>query len=724
MTGGTRNRMNSWKIRKFIIYIAMFAASAAMLCSCRKTEESENKETGTDMLINTFKTSYKANDRSEEPYAVRTVLREDSAIDTEKGTGIYVRYTELIVEDEAPDSLKKSAAECNRWAEEAAQKKLSTVRAKGKKEETMDQDTVPFETYAWIVAVTRADSTAFSILKTEYYEGLPDIWKGPEVSYRFNAMTCDTLSGEEIGLSELTDTGDSLNLRLREALKVQYGTDAFADVRPENYTWAADALGIRFFFCSDGISGEKMREIGDYTGYAVTAAFPYDTLNGERAKALSKVPESYIAQMDLETLYDLPHGKASVMLTRKDDNTVIRMIPDKGEESSLIIEYADAESDFYIIRSKDAFYLFRERIGYQEGFFYDFARPDGGFGRFAYHTCQYFDSFLREIGLALPYDPGCVHMCEARRSFGESTYDSSSFVPNGHYSFPDDTGIKYQSFVLLDGILQIDTGNTACRLLEDRIFTELDEEGKEIGEISLAAGRALFMEGACGEAKRYQVPAKQNSKIVYTYDCRTADGRKVRFTSDIDSVIAVNGEFMNRFTRPVSLAEAKTDTAPDAPKAFTVRIGNKDYPVVPDYSKMNHVGEEIDFGGDIWWNVEGYAGHYEMTEEDIADMREDVMLSSWVPDGQTVLEIGTDGKVRFDYEGQVYEGMLPEKRCYGTHAAVLVSSQSERRSFEIILREGRVHEAPTRIEFYSEGLPATNEPSKAPPLTVYLTKTR
>lgn len=714
--------MNDWKIRKLIIILAIAAVSVTMLCGCRKTEDQENRETETEMLISIFKKPEKSEEHFKRPYEVITVLREDSAIDPKKGTGIYVRYTELIAEENAPDSLKTAIAECNRWAEDAAQKKLSSVSTEGGKKNPEDKEKILFETYAWIAAVTRADSTAFSILKTEYSEGLPDMWKGPEVSYRFRAVTCDTSSGEEIELSELTDTGEILNEKLRNALKVQYGTDDFADVKPENYAWTADALGIRFFFCSDGISREKLRELGDYTGYAVTAAFPYDALTGARAKALSEVPESYIAQMDLETLYDLPYGKMSVMLTKEEENTVIRMIPDSGEEKSLIIEYADAQSDFYIIRSKNAFYLFRERIGYQEGFFYDFARPDGGFGRFAYNNCQYFDSFLRETGLALPYNPDCVHMCEVRRSFGENSYDSSSFIPNGHYSFPDDTGIRYQSFVLRDGILKIDSGNTACRLLEDRTFTELDEAGNEVGEINLKAGCALVLEEARGEAKRYLVPAKRNSGIDYTYDCRTTDGRIIRFTSDIDSVIAVNGEFMNRFTGPVSLAEAKQSTEPKAPESFTVRIGSKDYPVIPDYSKRNHVGEEIDFGEDIWWIVEGYAGHYEMTDEDIADMRKNVMQGSWVPEGPVVLDIGTDGKVSFDNAGRIYEGTLPQKRYYGTDASVMVNCQSENRTFSIILRQGRIHEAPTRIEFYSEGLPATNVPSGVPPLTVYLTK--
>ena len=51
-----------------------------------------------------------------------------------------------------------------------------------------------------------------------------------------------------------------------------------------------------------------------------------------------------------------------------------------------------------------------------------------------------------------------------------------------------------------------------------------------------------------------------------------------------------------------------------------------------------------------------------------------------------------------------------------------MESETERRTFQIILREGKSHSVPTKIEFYSEGLPATNEPSKVPPISVYMTR--
>lgn len=66
--------------------------------------------------------------------------------------------------------------------------------------------------------------------------------------------------------------------------------------------------------------------------------------------------------------------------------------------------------------------------------------------------------------------------------------------------------------------------------------------------------------------------------------------------------------------------------------------------------------------------------------------------------------------------------LLPDKCYYGEDVVVGLKAQSEYRSFSIILKNGHHHDAPSKITFYSEGLPATNEPSKQPPLTVYLTK--
>ena len=105
-------------------------------------------------------------------------------------------------------------------------------------------------------------------------------------------------------------------------------------------------------------------------------------------------------------------------------------------------------------------------------------------------------------------------------------------------------------------------------------------------------------------------------------------------------------------------------------------------------------------------------------------MKADFLISGAGTIEKAELVISDDGKVSFAYFDKIYEGHLSEKRLYGKDVYVTLISGYEQRSFEIRLRKGRVHDAPTRIEFYSEGLPATNQPSRVPPLSVYLTKSK
>ncbi|MDO4787778.1 MAG: hypothetical protein Q4A19_01295 [Johnsonella sp.] len=692
------------------------------LCGCRDTHASP----GVDNIGETNKEENgMIETKEQEPYVVKTVLKENSVVDPDTGTGIYTRYTELTAADDAPETFKKVIAECNRRAEEAARRRMlsvpSELSVKTLQEKSKDYR---FETYAYIVTITRADHVAFSILETEYESGLWDAAKEREVSYRFRGSTFDTSSGEEFPLSALASDEKNLSEMLEKTLKTQYGTSELAGTEPSNYSWTADALGIRFYFNSDAVSKEKRREIGDYSNDVITVALPYDILGGATVGKLSEVPEAYIARIDRETVYKLPYGDLSIMLTKNDAETLIRMMPDQMPETSLRIEYADASSDFYIIRSRGGFYLFREEMFDEAGFFYDFSRPDGGYGRFKYYPSQYFDSFMREIRLALPYNPYCAHMCEVRRSFGKTRSDASSFVPNGHYSFSDDTNSIYKRFALIDDALRIDTRNTACRLLEDMSAEEIDAQGQKLSDIKIKAGAAIVFESVSGEADRYQDTYRRSGQEVsYIYKGRLADGRRIRIHSVTEDEISVNGTYLSRVSEPVSLAEAQIDITPPEAEVFTVHIGSKDYKLIPDYSKIDHIGEEIDFGDDIWWLKEGYVGRYEMTDEDIADMKDSGLISSSnVDKGGVLLQIGKDGKVRFDYYGMAYEGTMPDKRYYGKSVVVALKFKYEFRTFDIILRNGRSHDVPSRIQFYSKGLPATNEPSKQPPITVYLTK--
>jgi len=704
-----------------------------------------------------------------EPYVVRTNLKEYTAADPETGIGVYGRYTELVTEENAPDILKEAVADCNRRAEEAVRtyvdEHVQEAAPAGDEDPDApeeiedDVDVEPeeieditenepetggntagdilknagncrFSTYAYIVNITRADDTAISILETELENSRADK-PGSRVmavyTTRFHAVTYDTQSGEEIGLEELTGEDIDQNQLIKDALYAAYGIKDMARISSSGFAWTADALGIRFFINSDAVPEDKRQEANLYGGWTVTATVPYTAMKGEKAAVLAKAPDDYIAWIGRETVYDLPGGDFSVMITEDDGKVFLRKIPDKGKTEDLIIEYADKDSAFYIIRSQGGFYLFRERIGYQEGFYYDFANPDGGFGRFAYQVVQYFDSFLREIDLTLPYNPKCVHMCEKRRSFGEQSYDVSSFIPHAHYSFPDQPKGRYKRFRLLDEGLSVDAYNVACRLREDFSAVRIDEEGNEQEDFIVKAGRALIFDMVTGEGNLYlPPPQRSNYDREFVYTCHLSDGTKLRFVSEFESTIFTGGAYMNRFTEPVSLWEAGFDTQPEPEKPFTVNIGGKEYTVIPDYSMKNHVGEEIDFGDESWWEVEGYTGSYEMTADDLKEMEGEYFTydAASRPEGTVTMDISPDGHVVLNYYDEVFEGDLPEKRYYKTYPAIRMTSSKgwPERSFQIELREGKAHSRPYKIELYSEGLPATNEPSKVPPLMIYLTK--
>ena len=656
-----------------------------------------------------------------EPYAVRTVLREYTAADPETRTAFYGRYTQLVPEDGAPETLRSAAAACSRRAEEA-------VMARAKRAESERAPRGPVTdgyrtlTYGYIASVTRADGAAFSILETEFEKGIGQ--SESEISYRFRGAAYDSRTGEEISLSSLIG-GGSPDAMLRCALRAKYGTDEPADAGEPCCAWAADALGIRFFFASDALSLEKRREIDGYAPRPLTVAFRYGELSGEKAEELAAAaPESYIAMIERDTRYDLPHAGLSVLITQSDGSTVLRASQAGGAEKELAIEYADSQSDFYFIRTAGGNYLFRQRTAYQEGFFYDFSRPDGGFGRFAYNPCQYFDSFLREIRLALPYDPYCAHMAEVRRSFGESLYGAGSFVPHGHYSFPGDPAARYKRFVLTDASLSIDAYGCACRLLADFSAQRADGEGGPNDAVTVPAGSALVFTSCDGEASRYDDPPRRSYARTFTYGCLLPDGRRVRFESGTESSVSSDAGFLSRFTRPVTLAEALFEKAAVEPAPFTVRIAGADYPLIPDWSLPSHTGEEIDFGGAEWWTVEGYPGLYAATDADMEEMRGNLYSQNALSgsEDRPALRIGGDGSVVFECGGTAYTGILPQKRLYRTAPDVLLTSSGESRSFRIVLREGEAHSRPERIELFSEGEPATNEPSRVPPLSVYLTR--
>jgi hypothetical protein len=250
----------------------------------------------------------------------------------------------------------------------------------------------------------------------------------------------------------------------------------------------------------------------------------------------------------------------------------------------------------------------------------------------------------------------------------------------------------------------------------------------------------------------------------YFYDCGLSDGRKVRLSIRSENNFFVDGMYMDRIGEPVTLGAAQYEAGFGKLPDHYVTIAGKEYPLIQDLSLMTNSGEEIDFGGDVWWIVENYVGTYIQPEEsgqnpaagagsdaygdDGADIMEDGgpaesglpedaepdtavdggtdITGIWDPAGSggAKLVISESGDVRFEYDRRVYTGKLPEKRFYREDVVLYMESNTERRSFRIIVMDHLPAHDPsfTGIRFYSAGEPATNEPSHVPPIDVKLVR--
>lgn len=150
--------------RKTGLELTVLILLCALLRGCQNTHRNP-------VTVNIGETEMEINSTFEsnvqEPYAVKTALKESSSVDPDTGTVIYLRYTELTAADNAPETFKNVIAECNRRAEEAAQRRMLSVPSKLSVEALQEKSVdYRFETYAYIVTVTRADHAAFSILET------------------------------------------------------------------------------------------------------------------------------------------------------------------------------------------------------------------------------------------------------------------------------------------------------------------------------------------------------------------------------------------------------------------------------------------------------------------------------------------------------------------------------------------------------------------------------
>jgi len=712
-------------------------------------------------------------------YAVKTVLREMTEVDPEKGIGVYGRYTELTTEGDVPEALSRTIAEVNARAKENVESRAARFLAENdlppRAANADGTDHFRYRNISCIVNVTRADNVLFSILETEMDSGLGSTAKdrvSETQSCRFRSSIYETQSGRLLTPEDFLKDPGSLPKRLDEALRNKYAQEGLYDGGASagagaskggaskggasagggasssgggTPAWTADYLGLRFYFDGDMIPEEKKRSENMYYGNkAVHVSIPYTALDGPMAQAAAETPECFIAQLEKNTEYALPHDKRTIRIEKADGSggnlSYQIVIRDGKNEKAWWLEYADDNSDYYVFRAQGAYYFYRLDDTQDRAYVYNFASPDGGFDRFENQNAQCFDSFLHELFLAVPYDPECAHMRERSRQFMNAASDLNTyFTPAGHYFFLPEKGRgrTWLHFALVDDTLSLDSRNVGCRLLHEISAVALDKDGNEGAEITVPAGEVLRFLRLDGESELYYYMSAEYNKYHsgardYLYDCALADGSLVRLVTSYENSFFVDGMYMDRIGEPVTLGAAQYESGLEAPPEHYVEIGGKQYQLIRDLSLKSESGEEIDFGGDVWWIVENYVGTFTAAKDAAGTGTSGNMgfgmsgamgsstsgtFGSGTPAG-TKLVISENGDVSFEYAGSVFKGKLPEKRYYRQDVMISLESELERRTFQIIVMDGLPPNDPSfrKIRLWSEGEPATNEPSRVPPI--------
>ncbi len=745
-----------------------------------------------------------------EAYAVKSVLRELFSVDPEKGIGVYGRYTELTAEGDVPETFSKVLAEVNARAKENVETRAKRFLAENSftsaKADPDGKDRFRYRNISYITNVTRADQFLFSILETEMESGIGDK-EGERLDVSkncvFHAAVYETQSGEALTLADFMKDPGSFPEQLEKAIANKYAhaglpadglsaeafaagglskevqsaggpsAEAFAAGGPSKEAqsagggtavpaWTADYLGLRFYFDGAVVPEDKMMEAGVYNRKAVHVSIPYTALDGAFAKAAEETPESFVAQLEKNTEYALPHDKRVIRIEKADNSGYPQyriVIRDGKDQKAWWLEYADDDSDYYVFRAQGGYYFYRLEDEQDRGYVYNFASPDGGYDRFENQNAQCFDSFLHELYLAVPYDPDCAHMRERTRKFMDPQNGlTTTFAPNGHYAFLPERGRgrTWLHFALIDDALALDSHNVGCRLLHAISGKALDAEGNEGDEITVKAGEVLRFLRVDGEGELYfymspQYNMYKSGSRDYHYDCELADGRQVRLVTQYENSFFVDGMYMDRIGEPVTIGAAQYEAGMGEIPEHYVEIAGKEYKLRQDLSLRTESGEEIDFGGDVWWIVENYVGTYVAAEENAGSATSETArydtsgfsgrfgigtsgpsgshyISSWAggagtPAG-TRLVISENGDASFEYDGRVFKGKLPEKRFYRQDVYIYMEAEYEMRTFRIIVEDDLPPHDPSfrRIRFYSEGEPATNEPSRVPPIEVELVR--
>ena len=649
---------------------------------------------------------------------VRTIRHEVAEVGESANRGAYGEYTEILLNSGGYDAMSDMLAARNdeiaaevggRVSDYATASSGQTVSGSGLlswfTSSSSSTDEVTFAEFLTSGTVTRADSGLLCLLEADIDDQGSS---GHKVS--FETHVYDPQTGSEFALEDLVTDVSQLPELLDAALHKKYLVDGmFAEdedaaqvVRgklehpDENgkLAWTADYLGMRFYFDS-----ADFRNADWYNGMYVSIPYAeHPELFNELCTAL---PESYIAQLEYDTVYELA-GDAdnrSICVARLHEDGAedqkgwtfaTRLGAGSGED---FVETGEATSSpwFYDVFRQDyapslvcvgeRYYLYgfgdRSSDDYKTTV-YDLNGNEPvlvdelseGFGRAFCIACWAFPCSPSAVTMA---DRDCLASTDRILFERECTIDGSAGLPTpeGETYRAHTRNVAYVARIEVGGVL-------------------LDESGSELEQ-------AVVPEGA--------VCVLESGKAYDHYDMRLDDGRLVRLQYD-KSTHKIDGHYTNDVFAKVPAATAAQTYVELGPRQRTVWHHGHEVSLVPETGNAGGTGAIIDYGDTPWWIAEDFVGPFEITDADREYAVENSAIASNAQNA--TLEIREDGSFTFKADDRAYEGILNETRGWGVYAGGSMASVDFGPRQDVWLDYAADESEETgwsRIEFRADSLP-------------------
>ena len=703
----------------FAFSIVMLSFFVMCLVACAPASDGASREAVGSAAQSNIQSGGEEAVMSVQQLDVRIIRHEYAEVGAETGHGGYGEYTEIALDADGYDAMKDVLAQRNERVADEVTRQVSahandagatTVTESGLLDALLggtetSTDAVEFINFLTSSTVTRADSQLLCVLDTTI-----DDLSGWGHKMSFETHVYDPQTGFELSIEDLVADTSQLPELLDAALHKKYlmddmfkeGENAAQVVRnklenPDEHgrlAWTADYLGMRFYFDSSDFDNADA-----YHGMYVSLPYAeHPDLFDARCAAL---PESYIAQLEYDTVYELADDAAgrSICVSRLHEDgaeaqkgwTFATRLGAKAGDGFSVSGEATSSPWFYDVYRQDyapclvcvegSYYLYgfgdRNSDDYKTTV-YDLRGDEPvlvdelseGFSRAFYYASWAFPSNPVAATMA---DRDCLASYDRILFERDCTIDKET-------GLPAPAGETYRAH----------TRNEAYRALVGLNGMLLDEEGNEVGQELLPEGAVCVLEAG---------------KAYDHYDMRIDDGRLIRLYYDKQT-----HEIDEHYTADVLVM------VPAATAAETgVELGARQRTVwhhggyvslVPETGNVTGTGAIIDYGDTPWWVVEDFVGTFEVAEQDRVEAAENLGPVANVKSAS--LEIREDGTFSFVADGTVYEGTLDDTRGWGVYAGGVMGAVDGGYSQEVSLDylDGESEETGwSRIEFMARDLP-------------------